>query len=514
MLTSEFGFAHPAGLVYVRKKNLFFVAQARRDTTRLLRLTPFERARGVLALPRIARPSTLAFDPARERVIAISTTKLAVVRSSSLDKGRSSVARTDIRYLGLRDPRAATFDPGTHRLLVLDAAAREIVGVPLAPKGATPVRVSLRSLGARTLRGLAFNPLDQLVYVASLDQELLYGLDRSGRLRKVFSLRSAAVESLTSMVFAPSTDPTDAPSVQHLFAADSGGPRALGRVAELSLEQSVFVRSAVTGRLVRTIPTWKLVPPVPDPSGIDFNPAADELVIADSEVEELPIFRGANLFFVNRAGALVRTGSTLAFSHEPTGIAMNPHDATLYVSDDDKRMVFGVRPGHDGSYGTQDDSVVRMSTAAFGSLDPEDVAIDLGSGHLFVADGVGTEVYGVDPVNGMFADGNDVVTHFDVARYGVRNVEGLGYDSRRRTLLVVADRERRIIELTRTGGLVRIINIGTIPGTRWLADVAVAPTSDAKDDPSAMSYWITDRQIDNGQQRGENDGRLYEVVLP
>ena len=61
----------------------------------------------------------------------------------------------------------------------------------------------------------------------------------------------------------------------------------------------------------------------------------------------------------------------------------------------------------------------KFSTAAFGNTDPEDVAYDPASGHLFVCDGSGIEIYDVNPVNGMFGDGNDVVTHFDVARYGL-----------------------------------------------------------------------------------------------
>ena len=514
ILTGEFGFARPAGVVYVRKKNLLFVAESRSTRTRLLRLTPFEQPRGVLTLPRLARPSTLAFDPMRERVIALSATKLAVVESASLRAGRAPIAYVDIRGLRLRRPQAATFDPGDRRLLVLDTAAREIVRIPDNPGHGAPTRVSLRRLGARKLRGLAYNSADRLVYVGSPEKSLLYGLDRAGKVRKIFSLRNASLERLTGFVFAPSTDPTDPPTTRHLFAADRGGPKALGRVVELSLARPVSIPATVTGRLARTITTSKLKPPSPDPSGIAYLPTTDQLLVSDSEVEELPIYRGANLFFMTRAGALVATGTTVGFSREPSGIAADPSGSTIFVSDDDERAVFVVRPGADGRLGTTDDSVGHMRTAGFGSRDPEDVAFDPSSGHLFVADGVNSEVYNVDPVNGVFGDGDDAVTHFDVATYGVRNIEGMGYDSRRRTLLIVADRERRILELTRTGGLVRAINLATIPGTRWLAAVTVAPTSNPADSPNAMSYWITDRQVDNNQKPNENDGRVYEVVLP
>jgi hypothetical protein len=140
---------------------------------------------------------------------------------------------------------------------------------------------------------------------------------------------------------------------------------------------------------------------------------------------------------------------------------------------------------------------------------------DPDSGHLFVADGIGAEVYDLAPVNGVFGDGNDLVTHFDVSRYGVRDCEGIGYDLRRKTLLVVDSRENKIFELTSAGRLVRIISLSvTHDANRALAGITVAPTSNPKDSPSAMSYWVADRRVDNNADPNENDGRIYEVSLP
>jgi uncharacterized protein YjiK len=512
VLTGEFGFPRPAGIAYVRHKQMILVAQSKGSRTKLLRLTPLGKARGVVGIPRLARPSTLAFDTERKRVVAVSAKRLTTVESTSLAAKTPPVSHQDISYLGLRQPQAATFDAG-NRLLVLDTASQEIVRVPTT-RSAAPVRTSLRALGARTLRGLAYNPTDRLVYVYSPDRELLFGLDGNGNVRKAFNLRSASLEAVTSIEFGPSTDSTDARATQHLFATDLGGPRALGRVAELSLARPVSLPSSVTGRLVRTTRTSKLQSPSPDPSGIVYVPATDQLLVSDSEVEELPMYRGANLFFLERSGSLSRTETTLAFSREPTGVAFDPSTSTLFVSDDDKRAVFVDEPGSDGRHGTADDTVVRINTSVFGNRDPEDVTFDQETGHLFVADGVNAEIYGVNPVNGSFGDGDDTVTHFDVATYGIHNIEGLGYDAKRRTLLVVADRERRILELTRSGGLVRIISLAPIPGARWLSGVAIAPTSSPTDAPGATSYWVTDRQVDNNQSPKENDGRLYEIVLP
>jgi len=238
-------------------------------------------------------------------------------------------------------------------------------------------------------------------------------------------------------------------------------------------------------------------------------------MLTDSEVEEMPLYRGANLFQLTRTGSLVDSSSTLTFSREPTGIGFDPSTQALFISDDDKYEIFIVRPGLDGRYGTADDPLTSFSTEAFGNRDPEDLVFDPDSAHLFVTDGIGAEVYDIAAVNGVFGDGDDYVAHFDVAQYGNRDCEGIGYDPKRKTLLVVDSRESKIFELTRAGELVRIISLSTArDANRALAAVTVAPTSNPNDSPSATSYWVTDRRVDNNADPNENDGRIYEVLLP
>lgn len=516
ILTGEFGFARPAGLAYVRNGNVLLIAGAGSGGTRLLRLGPFEDRQGVLTLPRLSNPSTLAFDLDGARLAAVSGKKLLIVESAHLDRKQPTVRREDITHLGLRNPQGATFDPINGTLLILDSDTQELVRVSSRSEGIrAPVRYSLRNLGARRLRGLALNPADGLLYVASPDRDLLYGLSRSGKIRKAYSVRKAALRNPTALVFAPSADTTDPRGTQHLYVADAGGDSALGRVVELSLARKIALAETVTGTLVQTIHTSRFgTTPAPDPAGIAYLATTDTLMISDSEVDEMPLYRGANLFRMTRTGAVVDSGTTVAFSREPTGIGFNPGSGALYISDDVKDRVFIVMPGPDGRYGSADDPVSSISTLSFGSMDPEGVEFDVSSGHLFVADGSAKEVYDIDPVNGVLGDGDDVVTHFDVAKYGIRNFEGVGFDPQRNTLLVVDGYERRIFELTKAGRLVRIISVSTLPFTSlWLASITVAPTSSPSDSPSAISYWVADRHVDNNANPNENDGRIYEVTV-
>jgi DNA-binding beta-propeller fold protein YncE len=516
ILTGEFGFARPTGLAYVPGKRVLLVAATGPQGTRLLRIGPFEDAKGSLAVPKISNPSTIAWDPVRSQLTAVDGRKRVAVRSADLSSRRPATRRTDISDLRLRSAQGATFDPRTGAWLVLDSRARAIVRVPSAEggAGAKPSRVSLRRLEPGRLRGLARNPVDGLLYVANAERDRIYAVDGSGRVRKRFDIEGARIRNLRALVFAPSADRTDSARVHHLYVADAGGGKLAGRVLELSLARPIGTSAAVTGKLVRTIHTSELATPAPDPAGITYVEPTDTLMISDSEVDEMPIYRGVNLYSLTRAGRLVGTGTTQEFSREPTGVGFDPAHSTLYTSDDVRDRIFLTYPGPDGQHGTADDSMTSISTITYGSHDPEGVEFEPGSGHLFICDGSGKEVYDIDPVNGVFSDGNDAVTHFDVGKYGIRNCEGIGSDPQRRTLLVIDDYERKIFELTRTGRLVRTITIPLTYENLWLAGVTVAPTSNPNDSPSAMSYWVVDRHVDNNANPKENDGRIYEVLRP
>lgn len=276
--------------------------------------------------------------------------------------------------------------------------------------------------------------------------------------------------------------------------------------------------NAVVGpfTLVQTIQTSQLSPASPDPAGLAYMPGPDRLMVADSEVEEMPIFQGVNLYQVTRTGSLADTGVTTAFSNEPTGLGFNPANDTLFVSDDQKDRIFLNRPGADGRHGTSDDTRTFISTSAFGAGDPEGLDFDTGSGHIFVTDGADREVYEVSPgANGTFdgvpaSGGDDVVTHFDVAALGIVDPEGIGVDTARDTLVISDRGSKDIFEVSKDGLLVQVANTSTIPGIRSPSGVTVAPASN---DPARMNWWIVDRGVDNNADPNENDGKIYELSV-
>jgi hypothetical protein len=267
----------------------------------------------------------------------------------------------------------------------------------------------------------------------------------------------------------------------------------------------------VTPTLVQRIDTSLWSPASPDPSGVVYLPDKGRLEICDSEVDEATGagYHGTNLWETLLDGTVSDTGTTLPYGREPTGLGYDAVTQTLFVSDDDALKIWVVTPGVDGTYGTADDAISSIDVRQYGSTDTEDPTFDPVTGHLFFLDGKGTEVYDIDSVDGVFGNSDDRVTHFDIGWLGPNDFEGLASDGTHATLLLGARTALKIYEITKTGGLVRVLDATGIARLTQISGLTMAPASDGS---GRMNYWIVDRGVDNDGLSSENDGQLFELT--
>ena len=122
---------------------------------------------------------------------------------------------------------------------------------------------------------------------------------------------------------------------------------------------------------------------IPDPAGIAWNPATGKLILSDSEIDEEPTYDLTDIFEFNLNGT--RTASfTPPYTTEPTGLAIDALINRMYVSDDDDAIVYVVDPADPETLYW---SFTTDTIGGLGGDDPEGVAIDPITHHLFVVNG-------------------------------------------------------------------------------------------------------------------------------
>jgi hypothetical protein len=260
-----------------------------------------------------------------------------------------------------------------------------------------------------------------------------------------------------------------------------------------------------------------LIPSI-DPAGITFHAPSGHLLIADSEIEEVPAVWGivhANIFEVSTAGdVLYHTYDlTVEGNSEPTGITYNEYDGHFYMSNDDTWKVY--RYAYDEASGFT--TVDEVSTAEVGVTDPEGITSDPSTGKLYVVDGTieVIAVYHYDETSSTFvSDGVLDLAAINGAANTPRDPEGIGFHVATGHLFLVSDPDKAVYEFSTDGVFVAKYPIGTFTPTPVAPQgLTFGPTSDTGDDPGDLAMYIADGGLDNDPNPEERDGAVYEAVV-
>ncbi|MGL5795721.1 MAG: PKD domain-containing protein, partial [Waterburya sp.] len=504
----------PTGLTFIPDTNVFLVWSDNSSGVTAITSTEENVSDDFdLNLPASVKTINTAFDPQSNRLIGLnpSGNELTEIQADSNGNfSQSTQQEINVKSLDIQNPRGISV-AGDGTLYVLDGAAKEIFCTELNTDGSveesTIARIEIPPEIVNP-KGIAFNSTTGNLHIYSSSQEKLFEVSQQGEVVAVRDFSQLGIRQPESLVFAPSGDLTDDPSQLSLYIAD--GASNSGGIIELSWDELVVNGSAQSEQLapfaapplVQTIDTSQFSPSSPDPAGIANLNFSNSLLISDSEVDESPFFGTQNLFESSLTGNLIDTFDIRDFSREPTGVAYNPANQHLFISNDDADEIVELDPGVDLVYDTADDSITIIDTKAFGSFDAEGVAFASDLGTLFVADGVNSEIYQIS-TNGT------LISSFDTASLGITDPEGIEYDPISGNLYIIGNPVNTIGEVTTSGTLVRTLDISAANPVKP-AGLALGESSQSS---SERSIYISDRGIDNNADPNENDGKVYEFSL-
>ena len=279
--------------------------------------------------------------------------------------------------------------------------------------------------------------------------------------------------------------------------------------------------------LVRHINLWDGSPiRSSDTAGLTYHPPSGHLLIVDSEISEYgeksapngeQVFAGHNVFEAS-LDLKIRHDAYFAPADsgsrtKPVGIAYNPIDGHVYISDDDRKRIFRFRFDIGNRFGPP----VAVTRTTLNELytDPEGIACDLKTGLLYVASGSKHERvlrFQFDLDSDAFVK----LGEFPVKEH-IRDPEGIGVDPVTGNVFLVST--GGIAEFQTNGVFVQLFDFeffqdpniaSTLPG-----GLTFAPSSDANDHPDICSIYISHRGIDNGRFTEQNtlDGAISEIRL-
>ncbi|RPI87327.1 MAG: hypothetical protein EHM41_05345 [Chloroflexi bacterium] len=539
--TEELGIDHPAGLAFSPAANAFFVARKGSaqgppsPVNDLTEITMFEDFIGSSTLSdSIPDPTNLAFDQKTNSLFFVDTGSQELVQVPAgpdglLPPAAQASARYNFKAFGIQNSKGIAFDSLNRRLFFLDPAGKRVLAVTEDPEAGFNgeviyqrgryVLIDLKTVSNDKFQGLGYNSNDAHLYVMNPKTKEVLEFTDTGDHVSTHNLSDNSIRDPQAMLFAASGDPTDDPAIMNLFIADSGensDGQTYAQILEFSFTEPEItqeVPAAVSPSLVNTIDTSKWNPPSPDPTGLDYWESHGNFLLSDSEVDEMSIFEGKNVFEFRTNGNLVSTCVTLDFSKEAPGLAINPGNNHIFFADDGKDRIFEIDLGADGDYCTNDDEVRSVRNSDYGVVDSEGLAF--GNGDLYIADGLSAEIYRIRPgSNGIFDGappaGDDNVSHFDTNSMGLRDPEGIGFSPASGTLFIVSRPDKKLlVEVSTTGNVINTFDIGFLNAVAP-SGVGIGPGSN---NSSQMNIYMSARGVDNNSDPKENDGKVYEISI-
>ena len=269
--TRKYSVPLPAALTYSPEANALLVAGYpdlnRPSAVEAVTISVFKDLLGRIELPLpLPGPFFMAFSQRANALFILDVRTNQVVSipagpGGRLDPSGRPVAAFNATDFHIRQPKGLTADPGSGDLYILDGGGPFVVRLrPDTNQNFNPSSAErhgpLVLPDPSPLQGLAFNSANGRIYVLN-SQNDVFELDHLGGIVSTRRLASLGLTTVASLVFAPSADLTDDPSVMSLFVLEAsppqGGPpgqKPAPRIVELLLTAPVLAPSTLSAPVI------------------------------------------------------------------------------------------------------------------------------------------------------------------------------------------------------------------------------------------------------------------------
>ena|GEM_PF-2976483 len=234
-----------------------------------------------------------------------------------------------------------------------------------------------------------------------------------------------SLDSVPTLVFFTPISVEWDPRDQTLWVADQYLPR-IAHIDRDGAAISTFAASQYAGGRI---------------AGVALEPnGAGHLFVSDPDFQRIVRVDPAG----NLAGSISTAGLGIT---DPADLAWDPRDGSLYAADPTQRAIFHLHLTDADTDGSPDGAniVDSFSTIPLGSDNPMGLALDPGTGHLFLSDPA------LDRVFELSASGS-LVASFDTGAYGGGSVTGLSRETPGNKLHL-ADAGRKLMIFSDSGAL-------------------------------------------------------------
>jgi hypothetical protein len=234
--------------------------------------------------------------------------------------------------------------------------------------------------------------------------------------------------------------------------------------------------------IVRSIHTTEYG--INDPKGLTFSSTANTFLILDGTTDITLITNSENYAGSRHLPEVV---------DDPLNMAFDNQTGSLFALQRGKSELAQIKVDVKG-FSDPSSAPTHLAIHAFGIKDPQGIAFDSSAGRLFILDAGTSQIVSVTPHPALSFDADEAIRGNKVERIWLKKLGGealqwLAYNPSNDHLYVVEPTEKKLYELTQKGDLVSAFDLTSL-GINNPSGMTFAPSGDTTDDPNTMSLYI------------------------